>query len=56
MTPKFEMAAATTQPSKKKTAKLIERVDSPAPSSISMDKASEGDEGFESPYLKELQK
>lgn len=52
---------ATSQPlsksAKKKAAKAIERTDSPAPSNISVagtDKV--GEDGFESPYIKELQK
>lgn len=51
------MAAATAQTasksSKKKAAKAIERTDSPAPSTAS---GSADKDGFESPYLKELQK
>lgn len=55
------MAASSTQPasksSKKKAAKAIERTESPAPSTASgaVDKAT-GDDSFESPYIKELQK
>jgi len=53
------MAATNPQPasksSKKKAAKAIERTESPAPSIASgLDKA--GDGGFESPYIKEIQK
>ncbi|KND94339.1 hypothetical protein TOPH_01258 [Tolypocladium ophioglossoides CBS 100239] len=57
------MAATATQvaskTSKKKVAKAIQRAESPAPSTASgaADKASDSqDEGFESPYIKELQK
>ncbi|PNY24156.1 Uncharacterized protein TCAP_05904 [Tolypocladium capitatum] len=57
------MAASTTQvatkSSKKKAAKVIQRAVSPAPSTTSgaADKANDSqDEGFESPYIKELQK
>ncbi|KAK3196566.1 hypothetical protein K4F52_000448 [Lecanicillium sp. MT-2017a] len=55
------MAAATVQTaaksSKKKAPKAIERTDSPAPSTASgsADKA-DGQDGFESPYIKELHK
>ena len=58
-----DMAASTTQApkssNKKKALKAIPRPDSPAPSTASgaADKGSESqDEGFESPYIKELQK
>ncbi|CEJ79905.1 hypothetical protein VHEMI00118 [[Torrubiella] hemipterigena] len=51
------MAAPTAQASKKKVAKALERTHSPAPSSVSFDKtADESDDGFESPYIKELHK
>lgn len=57
------MAASTTQAasksSKKKAAKVTLRADSPAPSTASgaADKGNDSqDEGFESPYIKELQK
>lgn len=53
------MAATTVQPvsksAKKKAAKAIERAESPAPSATSAVEKT-GDEGFESPYIKELQK
>lgn len=55
------MAASTAQPvsksAKKKAAKAIQRTDSPAPSTVSVAaSADKGDDGFESPYLKEIQK
>ncbi|KAJ3494065.1 hypothetical protein NLG97_g4317 [Lecanicillium saksenae] len=56
------MAASTaSQPvsksAKKKAAKAIERTDSPAPSTTSVAaSADKADDGFESPYIKELQK
>lgn len=55
-----EMAASATQSapkaSKKKLANAIERVNSPAPSAGSGAAADSQDEGYESPYIKELQK
>jgi hypothetical protein len=50
-------AQSATKASKKKAPKAVERTDSPAPSTASgsADKA-EGQDGFESPYIKELQK
>ncbi|KAG5932183.1 hypothetical protein E4U53_001445 [Claviceps sorghi] len=54
------MAAAATQPapkaSKKKLANAIERINSPAPSAGSGAAADSQDEGYESPYIRELQK
>lgn len=55
------MAASTAQPasksSKKKAAKAIERIDSPAPSTNGgTDDKTTGDDTYESPYIKELQK
>ncbi|CAM1509144.1 Fc.00g028830.m01.CDS01 [Cosmosporella sp. VM-42] len=54
------MAATTAQPpsksSKKKAAKAIERTESPAPSATSTAAEKAGDDSFESPYIKELQK
>lgn len=56
------MAASTAaQPisksAKKKAAKAIERTNSPAPSTASLAaSADKADDGFESPYIKELQK
>lgn len=54
------MAATTVQPasktSKKKAAKAIERTESPAPSATSAAAEKASDDGFESPYIKELQK
>ncbi|KAG5927251.1 hypothetical protein E4U42_002402 [Claviceps africana] len=54
------MAVAATQPtskaSKKKLANAIERVSSPAPSAGSGAAADSQDEGYESPYIRELQK
>ncbi|KAF4460936.1 hypothetical protein FALBO_12276 [Fusarium albosuccineum] len=54
------MAAQAVQPTsksaKKKAARAIERTDSPAPSVTSATADKTGDEAFESPYIKELQK
>lgn len=54
------MAAATTQPAsksaKKKASKAIERTESPAPSTASAADRALDDQGFQSPYIKELQK
>ncbi|KAM5345727.1 hypothetical protein ACJ41O_011588 [Fusarium nematophilum] len=54
------MAAQAAQPpsksAKKKAAKAIERTESPAPSVASATGDKTGDESFESPYIKELQK
>jgi hypothetical protein len=54
------MAAAATQPaskgSKKKLTSAVQRAESPAPSVGSGAAADSHDEGFESPYIKELQK
>jgi hypothetical protein len=54
------MAAQAAQPAsksaKKKAAKAIERTESPAPSVTSAAADKTGDDTFESPYIKELQK
>lgn len=56
------MADSTVQPisksAKKKAAKALERSSSPAPSTAASVAASadRADDGFESPYIKELQK